>query len=109
MAGGPTVGGGSAGCTIQKCRGGQKMLDSAAVDTHNILVELSVIAPNGNGHSREDITHPLNILKKTGLFYEQSHNVICVEGEWDEISDIIRECYERVQMQSPQGFLRVSI
>ena len=84
------------------------MNDEAEV-TRNVLVELSVIAPNGNGHSQDAVSHAVDMLKYSGLFYERTRNVVCIEGGWDEISNIIRECYERVQAQSPQGFLRVSI
>jgi uncharacterized protein YqgV (UPF0045/DUF77 family) len=85
------------------------MFTSQVRDTHKVLVELSVISLNGNGHHNGQKPFAIDILEKTGLFYQQARNVICIEGEWDEISEVIHQCYDRVQTQSPQGYLQVSI
>ena len=85
------------------------MFTSQATDTRKVLVELSVVSLNGNGHHRDERPFALDIVEKSGLFYEQARNVICIEGEWNKISEIIYQCYDRVQAQSPQGFLQVSI
>ena len=85
------------------------MLDNQEVDTSKVLVELSVIPLGGNGQTDDQITNVLNIVDKTGLFYERTHNGTCIEGDWSKISPLIHACYERVQEQSPQGFLKVSI
>ena len=85
------------------------MFTSQVRDTHKVLVELSVISMNGNGHHNGQKPIAIDILEKTGLFYHQARNVICIEGDWEEISQVIQQCYERVQEQSPQGYLQVSI
>ena len=79
------------------------------VDTRKVLVELSVIPLGGNGQISDQIDKVLNIVDKTGLFYERMNNRTCIEGEWNDISALIYACYERVQEQSPDGFLKVSI
>jgi uncharacterized protein YqgV (UPF0045/DUF77 family) len=81
------------------------MLNDQVVDTRKVLVELSVIPMGGNGQ----MAKVLNVVDKTGLFYERTHNGTCIEGEWNDISALIYACYERVQEQYPQGFLQVSI
>ena len=85
------------------------MLNDQVVDTRKILVELSVIPLGGNGQISDQIDKVLNIVDKTGLFYQRMKTGTCVEGEWNDISALIYECYERVQEQSPEGFLKVSI
>lgn len=85
------------------------MITSQVRDTHKVLVELSVISLNGNGHHSDQKPSAIDILEKTGLFYHQARNVICIEGEWDEISEVIHQCYDQVQEQSPQGYLQISI
>ena len=85
------------------------MLHEQTEKTHKVLVELSVIPMGGNGQTSDQVAKVLNIVDKTGLFYERTHNGTCIEGTWSEISPIIHACYERVQEQSPQGFLKVSI
>jgi len=90
-------------------KGDQKMLVNQVVDTRKVLVELSIIPLGGNGQISEQIAEMLNIVDQTGLFYERFHNGACIEGEWSDINPVIYACYERVQEQSPQGFLNVSI
>jgi len=85
------------------------MLNDQASYSRKVLVELSVIPLGGNGHFSDQITEVLNIADKTGLFYERWHNGACIEGDWSDIGPLIYACYERVQEQSPQGFLTVSI
>ena len=85
------------------------MLNDQVIDTHKVLVELSIIPLTGNGQINDQVAEVLNIVDKTGLFYERTYNGTCIEGEWNDISALIYECYERVQEQSPQGFLKVSI
>ena len=85
------------------------MLNDQLVDSRKVLVELSVIPMGGNGHVGDQIARFLNTVDKTGLFYERTCNGTCIEGDWDDISALIYECYEQVQEQSPSGFLKVSI
>ena len=85
------------------------MLNDQVVDTRKVLVELSVIPLGGNDQISGQIAKLLNTVDKTGLFYERTRNGTCIEGEWNDISPLIYECYERVQEQSPQGYLKVSI
>jgi uncharacterized protein YqgV (UPF0045/DUF77 family) len=90
-------------------KGEQVMISDQAGDTRKVLVELSLFPSGGNWRIQDDIPCALDLLEKPGLFYERAHNTISIEGEWDEISEIIHQCYDRVHAQSPQGFLKVSI
>jgi uncharacterized protein YqgV (UPF0045/DUF77 family) len=85
------------------------MIHNRAVDTSKVLVELSVIPLGGYHEINKKLPLALEITEKDGLFFEQQNNTICIEGEWNKISEFIHKCYERVQAYSPQGFLQVSI
>ena len=85
------------------------MLNDQAIDTQKVLVELSVIPLGGNGRKEDQVAEVVNIAEKIGLFYERTHNGTCIEGEWSDISTLIYTCYERVQEQSPHGFLKVAV
>ncbi len=85
------------------------MLSDQDADTRKVLVELSVIPLGGNGQVSDQVAKVLNIVDKTGLFHERTHTGTCVEGEWSDVSPLLYACYERVQDQAPQGFLKVSI
>ena len=85
------------------------MLNNQTADNHKVLVELSVVQLGGHVQTNDQISKVQNIVEKTGLFSQRTHNGTCIEGEWNDISALIYACYERVQEQYPQGFLQVSI
>ena len=85
------------------------MINDQLMDTQKVLVELSIIPLSGNGQTNDRVAQVLSIVDETGLFHERTHNGTCIEGEWNDISALIYTCYQRVQEQYPQGFLKVSI
>ena len=89
--------------------GDKPMLNNQIVENSKVLVELSVIPLGGNGQNRNQVTDVQNIVKKTGLFYEQTQNGTCIEGQWSDICALLYSCYERVHDQSPQSFLKIDI
>jgi uncharacterized protein YqgV (UPF0045/DUF77 family) len=74
-----------------------------------ILVEQSAISVGGNGQVSDQKADVLKVVENAGVFYSPTRDGACIEGEWNEISTLIYTCYERVQEQSSQGYLRVSI
>ena len=85
------------------------MLHNQVVDNRKVLVELSIIPLGSNGKTNDRVAEILNLVNKTGLVIEQLHNGTCIEGNWSDICPLIYACYEQVQEQSPQGYLKVSI
>ncbi len=85
------------------------MINEQLMDTQKVLVELSVIPLSGNGQTNDRVDQVLNIVDETGLLHKRTHNGTCIEGDWNDISALIYTCYQRVQEQYPQGFLKVSI
>lgn len=85
------------------------MLNNQVADNHKVLVELSVIPLGGDVQTNDQIAKVQNIVEKTGLFSQRTHNGTCIEGEWSDISVLIYSCYERVHDQSPHGYLKVAI
>lgn len=85
------------------------MMKDQGVDTRSVFVELSVIPLGSNGQLRDQVAQVQSIVDETGLFHERTHSGTCIEGEWSDISPLLYACYERVQDQTPEGFLKVSI
>jgi uncharacterized protein YqgV (UPF0045/DUF77 family) len=85
------------------------MLNNPLIDTRKVLVELSVVSLGGNGELKQQVAEVMNMADKAGLFYVRTPNGTCVEGQWNDISPLIYECYERIQAQSPESFINISI
>lgn len=87
----------------------QKMLNNDESNNHMVLVEISVIPIGSNGQTPNEIIKVQDIVGKTGLSYTPIQNGACIQGRWDEVSALIFACYQQVQEQFPQGFVRVAI
>jgi len=62
-----------------------------------MLVELS-INPLGRGtHLSKDLGEILRIIDDSGLPYCLTPSGTCIEGEWDELMDIIRQCHQHAR------------
>jgi uncharacterized protein (TIGR00106 family) len=61
-----------------------------------MLVEFSIV-PVGKGSSiGSDVARVLNIVDKSGLPYKINPMGTVVEGNWDDIMDLIRKCHSAV-------------
>ena len=62
-----------------------------------VLLEFSM-SPLGKGESvSEYVSRSLDIIDKSGVPYRLNPMGTVVEGEWDEVFDVVRKCYERMK------------
>jgi uncharacterized protein (TIGR00106 family) len=66
-----------------------------------MLAELSIIPVGGNGHSSSEIAKVLKVVEQSGLPYQFTPSGTCIEGEWDEIMPLMRQCHDRALKGSP--------
>jgi uncharacterized protein (TIGR00106 family) len=61
-----------------------------------MIVELSII-PIGVGTSlSEYVAEVMRVIQESGLTYESHSMGTNIEGEWDEVMPLIKECHERL-------------
>ena len=65
-----------------------------------MLAELSIIPVGGNPHSSAELAKVLKLVEKSGLPYQLTPSATCIEGEWDQIMPLIRQCHERARKDS---------
>jgi uncharacterized protein (TIGR00106 family) len=65
-----------------------------------MLAELSIIPVGGSTHSSPEIANVLKLVDESGLPYQLTPSGTCIEGEWDEVMPLIRQCHERVHKAS---------
>ncbi len=62
-----------------------------------ILLEFSM-SPLGKGESvGKHVSRSLKIIDKSGVDYRLNPMGTVLEGEWDEVLDVVRQCYERMK------------
>jgi uncharacterized protein (TIGR00106 family) len=62
-----------------------------------MLAELSIIPVGGNPHSSAELAKALKLVEKSGLAYQLTPSATCIEGEWDQVMPLIRQCHERAR------------
>jgi uncharacterized protein (TIGR00106 family) len=62
-----------------------------------VLLEFSM-SPLGKGESvSEFVSRSLDIIDKSGVPYRLNPMGTVLEGEWDEVFAVVRQCYERMK------------
>ncbi|RMF80865.1 MAG: thiamine-binding protein [Nitrospirae bacterium] len=67
-----------------------------------VLLEFSM-TPLGKGESVSAyVARSLDIVDRSGLPYRLTPMGTILEGEWDEVMAVVRECYERMRADCPR-------
>jgi uncharacterized protein (TIGR00106 family) len=74
-----------------------------------MLVELSIMPLSGNSHLSGEIAKALDLIDKSGLRYQLTASATLIEGEWDEVMQLIRRCHERMRESSSHIITNIKI
>jgi uncharacterized protein (TIGR00106 family) len=67
---------------------------------YGMLVEFTVV-PLGLGESlAEPVAEALKIVNDSGVRYQLTPAGTCLEGDWDEVMTVIRQCHTRLLSRS---------
>ena len=72
-----------------------------------MLVAFSV-APSGGGDTdsvSEAVAAAVRIVRESGLPHETSSMFTTIEGEWDEVMDVVKRATEAVSLRAPRTSL----
>lgn len=74
-----------------------------------MLAELSIV-PLGRGeHLSEALAEILDIVDSSGIRYKFTPSGTCLEGEWDEVMDVVRRCHAKARAGSRHVFTTIRI
>ncbi len=74
-----------------------------------MLVEFSM-SPTGVSESlSEHVAKVLDLVDKSGLKYKINPMGTVVEGEWDEVMQLIKDCHHILLEASPRVYTRIAI
>ena len=74
-----------------------------------MLVEMSIIPVGGDAHLSDQIAKVLRIVDESGLSYQLTPAGTCIEGEWDEVMALVRQCHEQVRKHTSHVFTTIRI
>lgn len=66
-----------------------------------MLVELSILPVAGDGHLSDELAEVLKLVDSYGLPYQLTPASTCIEGQWNEVMELVRQCHQRVRAKSP--------
>lgn len=59
-----------------------------------LMIEFSIY-PVGQGESMsKEVAKAIDIIDRSGLAYRVGPMGTCIEGEWSEVMEVVRKCYE---------------
>lgn len=67
-----------------------------------VLLEFSM-SPLGKGESvSKYVARSLDIIDKSGVDYQLNPMGTVLEGEWDDVMGVVKQCYERMKKDCPR-------
>jgi uncharacterized protein (TIGR00106 family) len=74
-----------------------------------MIAEFSIM-PVGKGESlSKDVAEAIKIVKESGLPYQLGPMGTCIEGEWDQIMDVINKCRKKLREKNRRVYLIIKI
>ena len=74
-----------------------------------MLVELSIVPIGGDIHLSDELAEALKIIDVSGLPYQLTPTGTCIEGEWEEVMSVVRQCHTRIRERSPHVMTWIKI
>jgi uncharacterized protein (TIGR00106 family) len=74
-----------------------------------MLVELSIVPLGSDVQWSDRLAEALKLVDASGLPYVLTPSGTCIEGEWDEVMALVRQCHECVRRSSPHVLTSIQI
>jgi len=74
-----------------------------------MLAELSITMLGRGSHMSHDLAEILKIVDQRGLPYRLTPLGTCIEGQWDEVMKLVKECHARARIISPHVLTTIRI
>jgi uncharacterized protein (TIGR00106 family) len=66
-----------------------------------MLFELSVLPIGGDIHLSDELARVLQVVDRSGLRYQLTAGTTYIEGPWEKVLPVIRECHDEARRASP--------
>ncbi len=73
-----------------------------------MLVQLT-ITPVGSLHMSREVAKVVQIIKASGLTFQLGPMATCIEGDWDQLFGVIRQCHEAVAKSHERVITSITI
>jgi uncharacterized protein (TIGR00106 family) len=74
-----------------------------------MLFELSIIPLGKDTHLSSEIAEVMKVIDGSGLLYQLTPSGTCIEGGWEEVMALIKQCHEHLRERSPHVITTIKI
>jgi uncharacterized protein (TIGR00106 family) len=74
-----------------------------------MLAMFSIIPMNKGESLSSEVAKAINLVDRSGLKYQVTAMGTLVEGDWDEVMNLIKLCHDSVRKGSKRVYTRISI
>lgn len=74
-----------------------------------MLAELSIIPLNRDTQLSDEVAAVVELVAASGLDYRLTPSGTCIEGEWDEVMNVIRQCHSEARERAPHVITMIKI
>lgn len=74
-----------------------------------VLLEFSMIPLDKGDSLSEYVAHSLDIIDRSGIPYKLNPMGTVLEGEWDEVFTVVKECYERMSEDCSRVSVQIKV
>jgi uncharacterized protein (TIGR00106 family) len=65
-----------------------------------MLAELSIVPLGVGEHLSGPLAEVLDIVDRSGVRYKLAPSGTCLEGSWDEVMGVVKQCHARMRQKS---------
>jgi uncharacterized protein (TIGR00106 family) len=65
-----------------------------------MLAELSIVPLGVGEHLSGPLAEALDIVDRSGVRYKLTPSGTCLEGSWDEVMSVVKQCHARMRQKS---------
>ena len=75
----------------------------------SVLINLAIF-PSDKGESVSPyVARVIKIVKESGLIYKFGPMSTCIEGEWDEVMAVVKNCFEELKKDCGRIYLSMNV
>ena len=63
----------------------------------SVIIEMSIFPMDKGESVSQYVARAIKIIQASGLPHEMNPMGTCIEGEWDEVMDVVNRCFQDLQ------------
>ncbi len=75
----------------------------------SVVVDFSIFPIDKGISVSPYVAEALQIIKKSKLTYQLGPMGTCIEGDWNDVMEVIQQCFENLKQQSDRIYMTIKV